>query len=67
MFGEAADEGEVEAPVAAATAAPSAAEASLPLLSQIDIPEMSQRFPGFASLAASASATSASGGGLTPS
>ena len=66
MFGEAADEGEAEAPVAAATAVPSAAEASLPLLSQIDIPEMSQRFPGFASLAA-ASATSASGGGLTPS
>ena len=64
MFGEAADEGEVEAPVAAATAAPSAAEASLPLLSQIDIPELlSHRFPEFAL----ASDTSASGGGLTPS
>ena len=68
-MGEAA-EGEMEAAVAAAVAevVPSAAdplEASLPLLSQMDIPELSQRFPGF-DLAA-ASATIASGGGFMPS
>ena len=69
-MGEAA-EGEMEAAVAAAVAevVPSAAdplEASLPLLSQMDIPELSQRFPGFGFVAA-ASATIASGGGLMPS
>ena len=69
-MGEAA-EGEMEAAVAAAVAevVPSSAadplEASLPLLSQMDIPELSQRFPGF-DLAA-ASATIASGGGFMPS
>ena len=61
----------MEAAVAAAVAevVPSAAdplEASLPLLSQMDIPELSQRFPGF-DLAAAASATIASGGGFIPS
>ena len=69
-MGEAA-EGEMEAAVAAAVAevVPSAAnplEASLPLLSQMDIPELSQRFPGFDFVAA-ASATIASGGGFIPS
>ena len=72
VLGEAA-EGEIETAVAAAAVAevvPSAAadplEASLPLLSQMDIPELSQRFPGF-DLAAAASATIASGGGFIPS
>ena len=68
-MGEAA-EGEMETAVAAAVAeaVPSAAplEASLPLLSQMDIPELSQRFPGFDFVAA-ASATIASGGGFIPS
>ena len=70
-MGEAA-EGEIEAAdaaVAVAEVVPSAAdplEASLPLLSQMDIPELSQRFPGF-DLAAAASATIASGGGFMPS
>ena len=68
VLGEAA-EGEIEAAVAAAAVVPSAAdplEASLPLLSQMDFPELSQRFPGF-DLAAAASATIASGGGFIPS
>ena len=69
-MGEAA-EGEMEAADAVAAvveAVPSAApiEASLPLLSQMDIPELSQRFPGFDFVAA-ASATIASGGGFIPS